>query len=112
MFHNLPLYVSHLSDGHTASLFPGHELLKHKVTRNRSGWIASIADSPKPPPQRITFTLPTLNIARTVGFVATGTSKVKHMQSEANRFPLLIYILLLFNLTPNPFPSFLVLQGL
>eukprot|EP01084_Bolivina_argentea_P290169 498362_1 len=62
-------------DGHTASLFPGHELLKHKVTRNGSGWVAPIADSPKPPPQRITLTLPTLNAARTVGFVATGTSK-------------------------------------
>lgn len=57
-------------DGHTCSLFPGHELLTEE-----DRWVAPIEDSPKPPPRRITFTFPVLNHAMKIAFVAAGGSK-------------------------------------
>eukprot|EP01091_Cochliopodium_minus_P017232 TRINITY_DN6690_c0_g1_i1.p1 TRINITY_DN6690_c0_g1~~TRINITY_DN6690_c0_g1_i1.p1 ORF type:complete len:279 (-),score=76.36 TRINITY_DN6690_c0_g1_i1:22-771(-) len=57
-------------DGHTASLFPNHKLLEEQ-----NSLIAYLNDSPKPPPERITFTLPLINNSRHVAFVATGAEK-------------------------------------
>lgn len=57
-------------DGHTASLFPGHELLNEDDL-----WVAYLEDSPKPPPKRITFTYPVINHAARVVFVAAGKEK-------------------------------------
>ncbi|KAF7121941.1 hypothetical protein CNMCM5793_009495 [Aspergillus hiratsukae] len=57
-------------DGHTCSLFPGHELLREK-----DAWVAAENNSPKPPPKRITLTLPVVTHAVNIAFVAHGEGK-------------------------------------
>ncbi|GBF61989.1 6-phosphogluconolactonase [Trichophyton mentagrophytes] len=74
-------------DGHTCSLFPGHELLLEK-----DSWVAPIEDSPKPPPKRITLTLPVVTHGLRVAFVATGGGKKDILsqifdQSEGRSLP-------------------------
>lgn len=62
-------------DGHTCSLFPGHELLREK-----DSWVSAISDSPKPPPKRITLTLPVVTHAVNIAFIATGGGKKEIMK--------------------------------
>jgi len=57
-------------DGHTASLFPDHPVLNET-----KAWVSSVTDAPKPPPYRITLTLPVINHARHIAWVATGAGK-------------------------------------
>jgi len=63
-------------DGHVASLFPNRPELASDATE----WILPIDNSPKPPPQRITMTLPVLNAGRHVAVVASGAGKAEIVQ--------------------------------
>jgi 6-phosphogluconolactonase len=67
-------------DGHTASLFPGHELIAEE-----DRWVAYVGDSPKPPPKRITFTFPVINHSARVAFVASGKEKVDTLSTVLDR---------------------------
>ncbi|KAF5738452.1 6-phosphogluconolactonase 4 chloroplastic [Tripterygium wilfordii] len=57
-------------DGHVASLFPGHPLVNEKEK-----WVTFIKDSPKPPPERITFTFPVINSSAHIALVVAGAGK-------------------------------------
>jgi 6-phosphogluconolactonase len=58
-------------DGHIASLFPGAEAL-----REDRRWVVSVDDSPKPPPVRLTMTLPLLRRSLEVHILAAGAAKL------------------------------------
>lgn len=63
-------------DGHLASLFPGHPLLEE-----RDRLVAPITDSPKPPPRRLTLTLPMLARTRRTVLVVLGAAKAEALQA-------------------------------
>jgi 6-phosphogluconolactonase len=56
-------------DGHVASIFPEHPVAY------QTGTVAAVHNSPKPPPTRITLTLPTINTAEEVWLIAAGSDK-------------------------------------
>ncbi len=62
-------------DGHTASLFPGREQVL--ATTQAVG----VSDSPKPPPLRLSMTLPRLSRASEVWFVVSGAEKASAVAS-------------------------------
>lgn len=57
-------------DGHTASLFAGHPGLQV-----REAPCFAVRDSPKPPPERVSFSLPLLRAARHTLLLVTGEDK-------------------------------------
>jgi 6-phosphogluconolactonase len=59
-------------DGHTASLFPGHPEADCEAAP-----VIGVRDSPKPPPERITLTMPVLRRARFTLLMATGADKAE-----------------------------------
>ena len=56
-------------DGHTASLFPGFPQVR------ATGICIAIHDAPKPPPDRVTLTLPKLNESQRLVLLVTGAAK-------------------------------------
>lgn len=57
-------------DGHTCSLFAGHPVLAVQ-----EALVAPVRESPKPPPERVTLTLPVVRDARFTLLLATGEEK-------------------------------------
>jgi len=55
-------------DGHTASLFPGHEILPGPL-------VMAVHDSPKPPPDRVSLTPSALCRTRQMVVMVTGAAK-------------------------------------
>jgi 6-phosphogluconolactonase len=64
-------------DGHVASLFPGAPTLSVGEEVICQG----VSDSPKPPPERITLSLPVLRAARGCLLLATGASKADAVEA-------------------------------
>jgi 6-phosphogluconolactonase len=56
-------------DGHVASIFPEHP------SSYAEGDVIAVRSSPKPPPERISLTLPVINRSQEVWFVVSGTDK-------------------------------------
>ena len=56
-------------DGHVASLFPNH------WDQSRTAHAIPIVDSPKPPPQRVSFSMNYINSSDQVWIIATGAAK-------------------------------------
>jgi len=57
-------------DGHVCSLFPGHAALGE-----RARFVVAVTRAPKPPPRRMTLTLPVLAAARGIVIAAFGAGK-------------------------------------
>jgi 6-phosphogluconolactonase len=58
-------------DGHTASLFPGHA----EVLDASGALCLPVRHAPKPPPERVTLSLPVLRAARSCLLLVTGSGK-------------------------------------
>ena len=71
-------------DGHTASLFPGSPALEEW-----QALVYYVHDAPKPPPDRVTLTLPAINAARAVLFMVQGASKREALARVLQRDPAL-----------------------
>ncbi len=56
-------------DGHVASLFPEHP------SSYAEGEVIAVRASPKPPPERLSLTLPVINRSREVWFLVSGSDK-------------------------------------
>jgi 6-phosphogluconolactonase len=69
-------------DGHVASLFPDHPAL---TCTDR--WVLPIEDAPKPPPRRLTLSLPSLTAARELWIVAFGHEKAAAIADAQSVFP-------------------------
>lgn len=70
-------------DGHVASLFPG---LPH--VHEAEATVVAVHGSPKPPPDRISMTLPLVNAADRVWFLVAGADKAEAVAAVRSGAPL------------------------
>lgn len=61
-------------DGHTASLFPNNPKMDTILNDNDQYYI-SVEGAPKPPPNRISLTMKTINQSKTIWVYASGFGK-------------------------------------
>jgi len=90
-------------DGHVASLFPGSSQLldpethaqvagmfaepkKEEKCNPRSIWVLPVSDSPKPPSERITLTMPVINGSKEVIIVSLGAGKADIIRDALEGF--------------------------
>ena len=66
-------------DGHICSLFPGHRALIVEDQR-----VLALDDAPKPPPRRLTVSLPYVCSSRRVWVVAVGPRKLPVLQAAVS----------------------------
>ena len=68
-------------DGHICSLFPSHPLLEEPAVSLGGHLVASLTDSPKAPPARVTLTLSALAQARALWFLVAGVNKAEAVRA-------------------------------
>lgn len=78
-----PAFDVHLlgmgGEGHINSLFPHTD-----ATAEASETVVAVNDSPKPPPRRISLTLPAVNRSREVWFLVAGADKAEAVAAGIN----------------------------
>lgn len=67
-------------DGHICSLFPGHRALMVDDLR-----VTAVEDAPKPPPRRLTLTLPFLLRTKKIWLIAVGPRKLPVLHAALSR---------------------------
>lgn len=74
LFHVIPRFHLVLlglgEDGHIASLFP-----KSPHLQEEKRWVVAVKNAPKPPPERLSMTMPLINNAEQVMVLVSGESK-------------------------------------
>lgn len=70
------------ADGHVGSIFPDHPSFE-PTSRN----VVGVTDSPKPPAERISLTIPAMNRSEEIWFIATGSSKADAVARALNGDP-------------------------
>ena len=83
-------------DGHVASLFPGHPALSEE-----DRLVVPIVDSPKPPPRRLTMTLPLLTGAERVIVLTLGSAKKAVMHEALTQEDSMLPIALVLRRAPH-----------
>jgi 6-phosphogluconolactonase len=84
------------SDGHVASLFPGRPMFS-----NERDLVAAVVDAPKPPPRRVTLTLPVLTGARRVVAAALGRSKGRAIHDALEHHESVLPVALVLRRSPR-----------
>lgn len=64
-------------DGHVASLFPGHRSAREGITNAGPQRVIAVDDSPKPPPQRLSVTMPVINASTEIWLLVSGAEKAE-----------------------------------